>query len=191
MGKQIGFYMTESDEREFTEFLCADAEVRILRDRIATPEPEVLPELPDRKGPWGFKVWIWNSGISSSPKLHFVAAQKHYCLDPMPYEVIEFSRSRMDEGRLVRGRLWAEFTGWDRNDPSATIKKSDSFTKWFDRLAYWIRRHSARDHVGDYLLPGAAEYAQQGGTLVQAVFAKSVRYFHNEADETDSDREPQ
>ena len=171
MGTQINFYMTENDEREFMEFLRRDHEVGVLQDRTATPEPAILAELPDLRSPWGFSVWLWHAGISSPPKLRFVAAQNHYCLDPMPNEVVEFSRSRMDEGRLVRGRLWTEFVGWDRRGPSVTFRKSDAFKKWFNRLSGWIKRRATVDSAGDYLLTDAAEFVEHGGTVCQAVLA--------------------
>jgi len=89
----------------------------------------------------------------------------------------------------VRGRIWAEMHVWE-SDGNIQKRKSESFRKWFDRLANWIKRRSVRDEHGDYLLPGAAEYAKQGGKLVQAVMTKSVEHFYHEVDETDTDYHP-
>jgi hypothetical protein len=61
--------------------------------------------------------------------------------------------------------------GWRHDDPAALVVKSESFRKWFGRLAKWIKRQSSRDAVGDYLLPGAAELAKYGGQTCRAVLA--------------------
>ena len=87
----------------------------------------------------------------------------------------------------MRGRIRAEMTTWAKD--GTLLVKSESFVKWFDRLANWIKRHSVRDERGEYLLPGAAEYAKQGGRLVQAVFTKSAKYYYHEIDETKGKKE--
>ena len=77
----------------------------------------------------------------------------------------------MDEGRLVRGRLWAETAGWWDEEAGTMVTKGRDFAAWFARLSNWIKRRSVRNAVGDYLLPGAARFAQEGGQLVQVVNA--------------------
>ena len=89
--------------------------------------------------------------------------------------VIGFSRSYFDEEKLVRGRIWAEITGWKMDDPSVTFKKSDAFTKWFNRLAGWLKRKGCKNNAGDYLLSGAQKHVDSGGRLAQAAYGNPVK----------------
>lgn len=180
MGRQVYFYMTRSDEREFLRFVRSDRDVAIFMDATRSSEVEPIDTLPEKGVPGWFMLWLWDRANSPAPKMDYVAEQKYYTVDRFSSEVIEFSRSCMDEGRLVRGRIWAEMVYWDRKDPAAgPFEKSESFKKWFNRLANWIKRRSTKDEVGDYMLPGAAEFARSGGTLCQAVFAKNVKVFYH------------
>lgn len=178
MGKQVNFYMTDRDEADFVEFVRSDRDVGLFMSVVPTNDVPLLAELPKQGVPFWFSLCLWDRDHSPAPKIDYVPEQRYYTVDEIRSEVIQFWRSHLDEGRLVRGRIWAEMAVW-QND-GTLLRKSESFRKWFDRLANWIKRHSVRDDRGDYVLPGAAEYARQGGRLVQAVFAKSVKYFHHE-----------
>lgn len=174
MGKQVNFFMAASDEADFIKFARSDRNVGITIDGTPTDSLSLLDELPERDIPFWFTVWLWDQDNSPSPILQYIPEQNYFVVDRFASEVIEFSRSYLDEGRLVRGRIWAEMGVW-RSD-GTLHNKGVSFEKWFDRLANWIKRHSVRDDRGDYLLPGAADYAKQGGKLVQAVYAKTVKH---------------
>lgn len=176
--------MTDSDEKDFVQFVRSDRNVGIFMYAMPTEDIPLLTELPKQDVPFWFALWLWDREHSPTPKIDYVPEQRYYVVEPIASEVVEFSRSHIDAGRLVRGRIWAEMAVWQSN--GSLLSKSDSFRKWFNRLANWIKRHSVRDERGDYVLPGAAEYAKQGGRLVQAVIAKSVKHFHHEVNETDS-----
>lgn len=171
MGKQVNFYMSADDERDFIEFVRADRNVGFFKYALPLPEIPLLEEMPTPDKPFWFSLFLWDRDRSPVPSVHFVKEQGYYVVNFIESEVIEFSRSFLDEGRLVRGRIWAEMNGWRQDDPATIIKKSDSFSKWFDRLAAWIKRRATRNAVGDYMLPGAATFAAQGGQLCQAVLA--------------------
>lgn len=171
MGMQVNFYMSPEDEAEFLEYLRTQDGVRILKDWTDSPHPRELGRLPEPGTHSWFQVWLHNREISPAPALLFVEKQDRYCMDAFAEEVIEFNRSIMRDGYLTRGRLWAEFAGWDRSDPHVTIKKSEAFRRWFNRLSGWIKRRATRNVLGDYVMPGASEFAAGGGKLVQAAFA--------------------
>jgi hypothetical protein len=170
MGKQVNFYMAASDELEFVTFVRSDRNVGMLIDGMPTENTPLLTELPERGIPFWFSVSLWDQDNSPQPVLQYVPQQSYFVVDEIASEVVKFSRSYLDDTRLVRGRIWAEMSTWGTN--GVAINKSEPFRKWFDRLGNWIKRRSVRDHRGDYLLPGAADYAKQGGKLVQAVFAR-------------------
>jgi len=165
MGSQVKFYMTPSDEYEFVDFVRSDRDVAIFPYFSPRREPSLLDNLAEAKEGTGFTLWLWDRTNSPAPVLDYVHQQGYYTVDRFASEVIEFSRSYMYEGRLVRGRIWAEMTGWRMDDPSATFSKSESFQKWFKRLANWIRRKSIKDSIGDYLMPGAQQFLRDGGHL--------------------------
>ena len=169
MGRQINFYMTHKDELDFIEFAKSDRDICIFADRATTPDPKCLGELPREDIPGWFVVWLWDQSNSPRPIWKFIEEQEHYVVDPFESEIIEFWRSTFYRGHLVRGRIWAEMSFVDPKDPSKVVSKKESFRRWFNRLANWIRRNSVRDAAGDYLLPGAAEFVKKGGKTVQAI----------------------
>ena len=167
MGRQINFYMAEADEQQFLTFLRSDPAVRILMDCTPTPEPGVLQQLPTRDVPGWFLVSLWKRDISPAPQTDYVPQRREYSLNRYASEVVEFHRSCLDdEGRLARGRLWAEFIRWDPGNPRAVIEKSVAFKRWFHRLVAWIRRRATRAPTGWWMMPAAAAFAKQGGRLL-------------------------
>ena len=173
MGKQVNFYMTESDEQDFLRFLRSDCGVRIFMDAAPSDRVKPIESLPEKDLPGWSGLWLWDGENSPTPKMDYIVEQGYYMVDSFTSEVIEFLRSFMDNGRLVRGRIWAEMDYWTEGEFPRLCKKSISFQKWFDRLTNWIKRRSIRNDVGDYLLPGAAAYVRDGGRIVQVVFGNS------------------
>jgi hypothetical protein len=149
MGKQVNFYMTAADEQEFVEFVRLSAGAILFMEVQPSETISPVANLPTAETPgWG-GICLWNREYSIPPKLTYISQQRHYVVDKFESEVIEFHRSHLDEGRLVRGRIWAEMSGWKRDDPATVFRKSDAFQRWYDRLANWIRRHSTRDARGE------------------------------------------
>ena len=179
MGKQIEFYMMEADEARFAEFVRSTDDVCVFMDRMREAQIEPISTLPDRSVPGWFNLYLWNETISPPPKLRFVSEQEHYVVDFLWSEVIEFSRSSMEDNSLVRGRIWAVFNGWDLDDPSSVNVKSDAFAKWYKRLEGWVRRQGTRNSVGEYVFPEAARFADGGGQLRQFLTETEVKLFHH------------
>ena len=182
MGKQVNFYMTNEDETAFLSFVRSDRCVCILPERMPSGDVLCLEGLPDRSADAWFQVWLWDREHCSRPCLKYVEKQKHYVVDFLTSEVIQFSRSYYDEQRLVRGRIWAEFKLFDLNHLGKSKEKSASFVKWFNRLAGWIRRTGLKNEVGDYLLPAAVKYVAAGGRLAQFAASNHVRLAHHASD---------
>jgi hypothetical protein len=165
MGKQVNFYMTVEDEQKFVQFVRGERNVAIFKSVLPTTEIPNLIELPPVGEPFWFSLCLWNRDESPPPTLTYVEQQRYYSVGKIDSEIIEFDRCVLDQGRLVRGRIWAEMNGWKREDPATIIKKSDAFSAWYNRLASWIKRHSTRNDRGQYLMPGAARFAEHGGTM--------------------------
>jgi hypothetical protein len=172
MGKQVNFYMTDDDEREVVAFVRASGNIAIFKSVQTSPEILELVEMPPRGEPFWFALYLWNKDVSPIPKLNYIKEQDYYAVEEMESEVIQFHRCGMDAGRLVRGRLWAQMSYWRLTDNSpAVVNKSDAFSAWYERLANWIKRHSTRNDRGEFVMPGAARFVEQGGMLCQAVMS--------------------
>jgi hypothetical protein len=182
MGRQVNFYMTTSDEADFIQFVRSDRDVGIFMYALPTDEIPLLDTLPSPGEPFWCSLWLWDRENSPPPKTDYVPEQHYYVADRFASEIIEFSRCCIDADCLVRGRIWAEMVGWRLEEPGRTFPKSESFRRWFDRLSNWIKRRSIRNRVGDYLLPGAAEYKRKGGRLAQMVFDTGERRIMEEGE---------
>ena len=161
MGRQVNFYMTAEDERQFVTFIRSMGNVAILGSVQLSKAVLELQELPPVGEPFWFALCLWNKDCSPAPKMEYVTEQNYYCVEETESEVVEFSRSGVCDGRLVRGRIWAEMTYWQLDDPPVVVKKSAAFGKFYDRLANWLRRQSVRDGAGNYVFPGARDFATQ------------------------------
>jgi hypothetical protein len=176
MGQQVNFFCYGSDERNLLEALRKrSADLCFLRYTSPSEAFEPMKELPAMDEPAWFHVWLWDRSICTPPVTQWVDKQGYYTIDPSASEVIEFLRPYEREGRLLRGRLWAEISGWRMSAPTERVEKSAAFRKWFNSLTGWIKRHYTRTAGGDYLGPGAAEFYRRGGVLVQADFAPVVK----------------
>ncbi len=165
MGKQINFYMTNSDEEEFLNFVRSDRSVGVFMVTMPTDSIPLLTELPQSEIPFWLSICLWDRDNSPQPNLRYVTEQKYYVVNKSTSEVIEFLRSNIKKRSISRGRIWAEMAMWESD--GTLVRKSETFEKWYDRLARWIRRHSVRYDKGVYVMPGAAEFKKQGGRLVE------------------------
>lgn len=170
MGKQVSFYMTAQDERDFLGFVWSNGNVAVFKSIQESPHIVELHEMPKQGEDFWFSMCLWNRDVSPAPKLEYIEQQRYYSVDECESEVIQFHRCGFDDGRLVRGRIWAEMAYWRFDNPPVPVKKGLEFVKWYNRLASWIKRHSTRNSVGDYMMPGAVELDKSGGTLCEAVF---------------------
>ncbi|MDX9702392.1 MAG: hypothetical protein RBU23_05025 [Candidatus Auribacterota bacterium] len=163
MGKQTRFYMTEKDESDLLSFARSDRKMAILPYRHFTKEIEIVDTFPDPNIPFGKSTWLWDMDHSPKPILSFVNKQNYYSVDSLFSEVIEFDRSFFDGTRLRSGRIYIQTGYWD--DSGEYVTKSDEFIKWFERLARWIRKNGKRHNNWGYMLPGAQEFAANGGII--------------------------
>jgi hypothetical protein len=157
--------MTANDEREFMTFVRSDRKVGGFTYAIPSTTIPFLDELPDQDEPFWFAICLWDQDHSPPPVLSYVEQQNYYVVEKIESEIIEFNRCGVDRGCLARGRIWAEMNGWHHSDPTKVVKKSQEFSKWFERLSNWIKRRSTRNAVGDYLLPGAMDFASKAENM--------------------------
>lgn len=157
--------MTTDDEREFLSFVQFETDTSVFMTRQSSEVIEFLQDLPTSESPGWFNLCLWNKGISPPPRIEPVGRRSFYSVNKASSEVIEFYRSHFNaEGRLTRGRIWAQMSHFRvAEGVTQTVRKSEAFVKWYDRLAGWIKRHATRSAIGYYVLPGAAAFVAGGG----------------------------
>ena len=182
MGRQIVFFMTANDEREFMEFVRSDREACVFANYQPAAIAECLNELPLMKPPYD-PLWLWDSDNSPYPLFTHIAKYGVFVVDDSKSEVIQFDRCLMHDECLVMGRIWAEM--YYCQPPASSgitdmslAKKSISFTKWYSRLANWIVRHSIRDSNGVYVLCDARRFAAEGGHFHGSINAMECAHGH-------------
>jgi hypothetical protein len=176
VGQQVNFFWYGPDEVNFIEAARQrSGDLCVLRYMSASKPFEPISELPPIDELGGFHVWLWDRLACSAPVVQWVEQQRYYTVDPSASEVIELSRSYEREGNLVRGRLWAELTGWKVEAPNERFEKSVAFQKWFKSLAGWIKNNYTKTPEGWYLGPEAEKFRERGGRLSGADFAPVVK----------------
>ena len=147
--------MSDHDEDDFMKFMKIDRDVGILPYIHKENKLIILDKLPEKDEPFFFSVCLWDMTNSHPPVLKFISEKKYFTIDRFSSEVISFSRSYFDGRKLVKGRIWADITEGKGEDNFNYLKKTDSFKKWFDISARWIKKNSLKNSAGDYLLSGA------------------------------------
>jgi hypothetical protein len=165
MGRQINFWMTRDDERQFVARLRDDdvlwspyalpfgakpklyeldawkpidreqrlVIIRRCDSKLLEYEHIAECELPEYDSRHPFVPWT-RVGAGASPS-------------------IEWDSCLRRKGTIGRGRIYFH-TDWLQG--SVVRTKTKESTRWFDRLASWIRKQGRRSN-GHFLLPGAAE----------------------------------
>jgi hypothetical protein len=170
MGRQVGIYFTLEDSQNFLDFATTTRSVVVLPWQ--SPTSNFVPiSRPDDKPR---AIFLFNRDVSSNLVTRYVSQQGYYVLDTSQSFVIEFSRSIIRENTMFPGRIWAEFTFLNKGR-TALLPKEPEFSKWYDTIATWIRKHSERVLWTDQILrktsvigyagPGAQTFHDSGGRL--------------------------
>lgn len=165
MGKQIRFFMTAEDEREFAEFVREDPDAIFIARQARTSNilEFSYPEEADDNDHilHKTKLWIWNRRICASVKTTQYSPDTFSVLG-INEELIAFSRCFLHGHTIVAGRLYADMYSLDETGKQLS-RKGMEFQRWYNKLAGWIRRQYTRDpKYGDSIGPGALEAYERG-----------------------------
>ena len=170
MGRQVEFYMTEADEKEFMDFVRTTGKIEILPYFMKVTS-ERLASLPSLGfDPQSDCVFLYNSLVPGEliiKPLDFpVLPEKpgRWSVDDSNSPVIEFSRSEQRGNGLMEGRIYATFklVRWDLN---SLVPKDPAFAKWYDKIARWIKRRYTRIESLTYASPRALKFKEEGGVF--------------------------
>lgn len=173
MGKQISFFMTAEDEREFAQFVREDPDTVFIARQARTSDVLEFsyPEEADRSERIRYSdtLLIWNKRICAKVTMRQYSPESFAVGDEMNKELIEFSRCFLHGRTIVAGRLYADMYSLDEAGKQL-IRKGKEFERWYNKLARWIRRHYTRDpKYGNNIGPRARE-AFESETLELAAF---------------------
>lgn len=171
MGKQVRFYMTHEDEKNFLASISDIAPVRLIYKTFTEPlhmELQSFAPVGHCGGnfhPSYFQnayLCLVNATLAAPPKVNSSPQHSHRSVDLAESEVVEFTRCKLDKGQykpshtwLSSGRLWFAEQTMDG-------RKSDAFIKWANSLLKWVRRKYERDARGNYVAPNALELSKAG-----------------------------
>jgi len=170
LGRQLGVYFTKEDCQNFLDFAKTTGNVVALPWKSPTSDFAPIETVDDKN--LGF--FLFNRGISSNLVIRHVAQQSYYAIDSLQSSVIEFSGSSIRDRTMFPGRIWAEFTFLIK-ERTALLPKEPEFSKWYDILANWIKKHSERvvwtdpiqrkESIVGYAGKGAQKFYDSGGRL--------------------------
>jgi hypothetical protein len=162
MGRQVNFWVLEQDAQEFVQYVLSEPNVVMISDLESTgPYLRIITELPRPPERWWWSVYFWNQDFPFEPKWVQVREGPDrglYAFAPSNQDpVIQFHRSVLREsGELSQGRIW-------------TGCRNETFLRWYERVARWIRRRYERVQEWEawaaYAGPQAYEWYQAGGIL--------------------------
>lgn len=128
MGRQINFYMSETVQAEFIEFLKQNQFVYYdyYANKVENPADKKLDEVYLYKEDYG--VFLRNKN------------DNRY-IDFMDGPVIEFSKPivNAETKKLTEGRLWMD--GWYFDEAGNKVKKNELLTKDYEKLVRWVKKH--------------------------------------------------
>jgi hypothetical protein len=164
MGKQVRFYMTHEDEKNFLASISDLAPVRLVYQTFTEPshmELESFMPVGHCGGnfhPNYFRnahLCLVNATLGTPPKVDSYPQHSYRSIDLAESEVVEFTRCEPFKARLTAGRLWFA-------EQTIHVRKSDAFVKWANSLLKWVRRKYERDARGVYVAANALELSKAG-----------------------------
>lgn len=163
--RQLLFYMSRSDEDDFTTFLRFDGQAVILATASSTPTFVPLDSLPDASQDESTrKFWLRNTTVDLPLVTEFDEARGQYFINGFQSPVIQFLRSYTISQIMLPGRLEADMAYFN-DDRGDLVSKPQGFKSWFDSIELWIRTRYKHLTLLTYLGPGAEEFRNDGGLI--------------------------
>lgn len=156
MGKQVRFFMTYEDEKEFLEAVRLSSPVQLVRNTFADESKNEIQSLqPVGTTHDDSNLSLFNVAAVSQLKQEFFPSSHSYCIDLTESEVVQFNRCMEVKNWLADGRLWFE-------EKSRRGMKSDVFVKWAKSLLKWVQSNYYKDDGGNFVAPHALKLSKAG-----------------------------
>jgi hypothetical protein len=133
MGRQIRFFMLNSDEEKFLEYV-KESGAQIFDKKSNPIEIDKFGRIiEDKDQPSITQLFI------TSPESK-IRKDENGFIDQILSDVIVFRRCSLTEKKMVwEGRIWAEFKYYDDRDE--LIKKEKWFEQKFNKYRSWIKKN--------------------------------------------------
>ncbi len=163
MGRQILLFMNETDEVEFVEFIKSTGRISFIPGYMKSRD-ERWKALPPWSGDRNFKVVLHNEEVSGELFFGYLDGRNSYFVDVSESPVIEYILLTQREDALKEGRLYATFRTYNA-DADAYVPKAPEFSKWYEKIARWIKKRYTRLEPLTYASPSAMRFKQERGTF--------------------------
>lgn len=153
MGKQVTFFMTHEDEKEFLEAVRQFGSIRLMRNFVSIESEKEILSLPVDVTTSDANLSLVNGAVGSEPRYEFFPSSRNHCIDLAESDVVQFSRCKMVNTWLLDGRLWFD-------EKSSRGKKSAAFLKWANSLLKWVQSNYYKDVAGNFVGPDALKLSE-------------------------------
>ena len=136
MGRQIGFFMTFTDELTFVSAVQKELGPLLIISNNSRNERETILRLQPADASNINLSLVRTIDFEDIVSMH-IAAQEMFCVDLLTSKVVQFNRCRQINNWLAPGRLWFE--------PNTDLgNKSTDFQAWAKKILNWIKRNYKR-----------------------------------------------
>lgn len=145
MGRQFNFFLAPGDERSFEEALRKAGDAVFLAHTPGSSRPSEVPtSVVPRMGEEYLRIFL----VRRHDLDHVEDALERREAPSRVLPVIEFDRCYRVTGLIRRGRLWFETRYFD--DDGSTVRKTEDFIRWAERLFRFGKLALKRTETGDY-----------------------------------------
>ena len=157
--REVKFFMTELDEKEFCDFIKSTGDVLFFNPISKTPEFQPINSLPVPSGPGvGGYFFMLNRSVSTEFRTYPPSQTKLYDKDCyginwLESSVVHFQRCYREPESVFEGSLGvtSQYLGPDDMTP---VSKEIEFLKWFDKMARWLRKRYVKLACTSFLRVG-------------------------------------
>ena len=135
MGRQVVAKLSDEQEQAMLDFLRQSADVALIRAAAPTADGLFTQQFSPR-GDWHWIYYLWNREHPWTPQI--IEHRDHVSIgNTATAPLIEYTRHNFG-GAEPTGRIyWAK----DFSAPDSLDYDAASFSRWFDSVAGWLRRH--------------------------------------------------
>ena len=135
MGRQVATKLSEEQEQALLTFLRKSADVALIRASAPTSDGIFHQHFAPRAD-WHWIYYLWNRAYPWVPEIS--EHQGHLLVgNTNAAPLIEYTRHNFGGSEPVGRIYWAR----DFVAPDGLSYDADSFNRWFDSVAGWVRRH--------------------------------------------------
>jgi hypothetical protein len=155
MGRQINFFLSQSEQQQFCEVCDKMSSVAAIEQPSTSPEMKLVAvesvarwKIGDHS-PFLLMPEDFRCIVVTKTEVRVPQKKTMYFVDVWQSPVVEFTRCVQHSDSIQRGRLFFEPSFINAN--SVVVQKSKLFVSWASKLFAVIKKISARDLNGNYV----------------------------------------